>query len=120
MSDVVVIEPTQTLAALDRERSSRGFVYVIADRFGSRFVVAQNLKRAIEWLNENAGPEEEPIKPSALYEAASVRTGLPYRHRWRILRLDLPDAVPIIAKERALRCYDRTVVVGAPKAYRVH
>jgi len=83
-------------------------------------VVAQNLKRAIEWLNEDAGPEEEPIKPSALYEAASVRTGLPYRHRWRVLRLDLPDAVPIIAKERALRCYGRTVVVGALKAYCVH
>jgi hypothetical protein len=118
MASVVTIEPTQALAAVAREKQSRGYVYVVADRFGSHLVVSQNMKRIIEYLN-GAADEEAPLKQSALYEAASLRSGVPYRHRWRVMKLDLPDSLPVIAKEIEARSYGKVVAVGAPSAYRV-
>ena len=112
---VVTLAFTEKLARIEREKMGRGFVYVLADRFGNAFVVSQNLKKAVDWVN-GEGIEDPPMKPSAVYEACH---GGAYRHRWRVLKLDIYEALPIIDKERQLKEYDQSVVVGSPSAYRV-
>lgn len=112
------LRPEQALREISREKNSRGFVYLILDRFGSAFVVTQKLALAACWMNRFVKePIDEPYACSSLYESALLRRGL-HKNRWRVIRLDLDEHTPArIQQERDERKFDRAVLLGNAKNY---
>ena len=113
----ISIAPDTKLVHADRESGGRGFAYVIADVIGRKAIcVTQRMPLAVGYLKE-LGLDD--CKTSSLYDAC-LRSGMLYKHRFKVLKVDLDQVADAFNAERAAQPYESTVVATAqPSRYRV-
>jgi hypothetical protein len=112
---VLKLEACETIAHILPELNSRNNVYIVTDRYGvggDLIIVSQNLKRIGMFINSNG----DDVRTSSLYDA-SQRQEL-YKHRWKILRLPLADAVEQIKQAQRDKCSAKTIVLGTKMHYK--
>ena len=109
----------QQVVEVLREPHSRGWVYTVGDRHGQLFVASQRLNAIARLINEHMGDEHDRVSVGALYEA--VQKGLPmHKRRYVVRKSALDEAVGVIERERRVRAYDRTFLLGLARAVRLH
>ena len=113
----VSIAPETKLTRAERESGGRGYAYIVADVIGKKAIcVTQRMPLAVGYLKE-LGLDD--CKTSSLYDAC-LRSGMLYKHRWRVLKVDLERAAEAFNAERAAQAYESHVVATAqPYRYRV-
>ena len=113
----VPLAPKTKLTHADRESGGRGYAYIVADVIGRKAIcVTQRMPLAVDYLKA-LGLDD--CKTSSLYDAC-LRSGMLYKHRWRVLKVDLERAAEAFNAERAAVPYEATVVATAqPSRYRV-
>ena len=113
----IPLAPESKLTHVDRESGGRGYAYVIADVIGRKAIcVTQRMPLAVGYLKE-LGLDD--CKTSSLYDAC-LRSGMLYKHRFKVLKVDLECAAEAFNAERAAQAYESHVVATAqPYRYRV-
>ena len=113
----VSIAPETKLTFAERESGGRGFAYIVADVIGRKAIcVTQRMPLAVGYLKE-LGLDD--CKTSSLYDAC-LRSGMLYKHRFKVLKVDLERAAEAFNAERAAQAYESHVVATAqPYRYRV-
>ena len=113
----VSLAPETKLTWAERESGGRGHAYIVADVIGKKAIcVTQRMPLAVGYLKE-LGLDE--CKTSSLYDAC-LRSGVLYKHRFKVLKVDLEQAAEAFNLERAAVPYESTVVATAqPFRYRV-
>ena len=113
----IPLAPESKLTHVDRESGGRGYAYVIADVIGRKAIcVTQRMPLAVGYLKE-LGLDD--CKTSSLYDAC-LRSGMLYKHRFKVLKVDLDQLAHTFNAERAAQPYETAVVATAqPFRYRV-
>jgi hypothetical protein len=114
----IVLAPVDThkLRGIDREIYSRGFLYIITDRFTGRTLVAQRLRAAAIRMNAGADAEDR-VSAAQLYEHAAKRVDCMLKHRWSVSRVHLDDE-EALSKLESLRGVGPLELVGARHVFR--
>ena len=90
------LDESQRLSDIRAERLSRGYVYVVADKYRQApLLVTQNLHRVARHLVDK---RFDDVKASSLYDACQREA--PYKHRWHVTKLRI-DEDPASAIEHA-------------------
>jgi|Transcript_61340 hypothetical protein len=113
MSVVAVDRPLARRPA--RELYTRGFLYLVRDRFSGTTLVAQRLKLVAERLSAGAS-HDDSVSASQMYEHAADRVQGLLKHRWHVDRLHLDDTA-LVDKVEALRRTGSVVFLGDSIAY---
>ena len=114
----VQLAPKTKLTRADRESGGRGFAYIVADVVGmNTLCVTQRMPLAVGYLNELG--LQDGCKTSSLYDAC-LRSGQLYKHRFKVVKLDLEQVAAAFNAERAAHPYEAAVVATAqPSRYGV-
>ena len=113
----VPLAPQTRLTRADRESGGRGYAYIVADVIGRKTIcVAQRMPLAVDYLKQ-LGLDD--CKTSSLYDAC-LRSGMLYKHRFRVLKVDLAQLAEKFNSEREAQRYEVAVVATAqPFRYKV-
>lgn len=103
------------LRGFHRELSSRGYLYLVRDRFTGTTLVAQRLRLVAERLSAGAC-RDDSVSASQLYEHAAKRVSGLLKHRWIVTRMHLDDAA-LVDKVEAARRTGSVVFLGDSIAY---
>ena len=91
----IVVHPTDALRAVEREWHTRKRgCYVLEDKQGDFYIVAQKLASLVSFLNSIAVDAASRVSLSALHEALGVTGGRVdgwHKHRWRVRFAPLED-----------------------------
>ena len=103
------------LRSVQRELHTRGYLYLVHDKFTGTTLVAQTLRLVAERMSAGAS-RDETVSASQLYEHAAGRVSGLVKHRFNVERLHLDDA-ELVGKVEAVRGAGRTDFLGGLFAY---
>ena len=103
------------LRSVQRELHTRGYLYLVHDKFTGTTLVAQTLRLVAERMSAGAS-RDETVSASQLYEHAAGRVSGLVKHRFNVERLHLDDA-DLVGKVEAVRGAGRTDFLGGLFAY---
>ena len=105
--------------AVHRERHTRGYVYVVSDRFSRTSYACERVRPIAAAIRASASRADDAVSASQLHAHAAGRVGGLLKHRWSVQRLHAEDETTAAALDSLAihksdaRPLDRWVVGGA-------
>ena len=77
--------------AVHRERHTRGYVYVVSDRFSRTSYACERVRPIAAAIRASASRADDAVSASQLHAHAAGRVGGLLKHRWSVQRLHAED-----------------------------
>jgi hypothetical protein len=123
MAATLELSPNQHLTRVYRDRSAKGFVYLVRSRDNSCLIMSQSLPLVCRFINQRLSNEAcDSVSVTSFHDnlnRTDGRNGGYVSGRWRVRSLPLAQAGAEFERERSL--FESAVVVAADRSmYETH
>jgi hypothetical protein len=118
-SECITMQPHETLKRVRRERRTRREgCYLVEDKLGTYYLVAQKLHPLVLFLNERAPDKASRVSVSALFEILGSHDNRVEgwsKHRWRVRFAPLEEVGRLVERERGR--FQHALILGSTSCY---